>query len=116
MNILIWYGTVILKNMRSYTVKISRKAQYDVEDLTDFLLSVMSKEGARRYLDMMIAEIMSLSVFAGLYRPSPMVDIRRYHPKACRMVSHNKRWVYIFHIEDEVVIVDRIRPEKAIAK
>ena len=32
------------------------------------------------------------------------------------MVSHNKRWVYIFHMEDDMVIVDRIRPSKTIAK
>lgn len=32
------------------------------------------------------------------------------------MVSHNRRWVYIFHIEDETVIVDRIRPSKLITK
>lgn len=102
--------------MRSYTVKISRRAQRDVEDLSEFLLTVISVEGARRYLDTMIAEVMSLAVFADLYRPSPMADIRQYHPKARRMVSHNKRWVYIFHVEDDLVIVDRIRPAKIIAK
>lgn len=63
-----------------------------------------------------ISEVMSLSVFADLYRQSPMADIRQYHPKARRMVSHNKRWVYIFHVEGEIVIVDRIRPAKTIAK
>jgi hypothetical protein len=32
------------------------------------------------------------------------------------MVSHNKRWVYIIHTEDDVVVVDRIRPSKAVTK
>jgi hypothetical protein len=32
------------------------------------------------------------------------------------MNSHNKRWVYIFHIEDETVVVDRIRPSKLITR
>ena len=104
------------RSMRSYTVRISRKARRDVEDLSDFLLTVMSMEGARKYLDTMIDEVMSLSVFADLYRVSPMADIRQYHPKARRMVSHNKRWVYIFHVEDDLVIVDHIRPSKSIAK
>lgn len=102
--------------MKNYMVKISRKAQRDVEELSDFLLTVISVEGARKYLDTMISEVMSLSVFADLYRQSPMADIRQYHPKARRMVSHNKRWVYIFHVEGEIVIVDRIRPAKTIAK
>ncbi len=102
--------------MKSYRLRISRRARLDIEDLTDFLLTVMSVEGARRYLDMMIAEVQSLSVYADLYRPSTMADIRLYHPKARRMVSHNRRWCFIFHIEDDTVIVDRIRPSKMIAK
>ena len=28
------------------------------------------------------------------------------------MVSHNKRWDYVFHIEEDYVIVDRIIPAK----
>ena len=32
------------------------------------------------------------------------------------MVSHNKRWVYIFHIEDDTVAVDRILPSKLITR
>ncbi len=28
------------------------------------------------------------------------------------MVSHNKRWNYVFHIEEDYVIVDRIIPAK----
>ena len=31
---------------------------------------------------------------------------------ARRMVSHNRRWIYIYHIEEDVVIVDRIIPAK----
>ena len=105
-----------MRSVKNYRVKISRKVQRDVEELSDFLLTVLSKEDARRYLDTMIAEVMSLALFADLYRTSPMADIRQYHPKARRMVSHNKRWVYIFHVEEDTVIVDRIRPAKTIAK
>lgn len=100
--------------MKTYRVRISRKAWRDVEELSDFLLTVISIEGARKYLDTMIAEVQSLALFADLYRPSTMADIRQYHPKARRMVSHNRRWVYIFHIEDDTVIVDRIRQAKLI--
>jgi hypothetical protein len=34
------------------------------------------------------------------------------HPKARRMVSHNRRWIYVYHIEGTYVIVDRILPAK----
>lgn len=100
--------------MKTYRVRISRKAWRDIEELSDYLLMVISIEGARKYLDTMIAEVQSLALFADLYRPSTMADIRQYHPKARRMVSHNRRWVYIFHIEDDTVIVDRIRQAKLI--
>ncbi len=60
------FGNATLRNMKSYRLRISRRARLDIEDLTDFLLTVMSIEGARRYLDTMIAEVMSLALFADL--------------------------------------------------
>ena len=102
--------------MKSYKVKISHSASSDIENLSDFLLTVMSVEGARKYLDNMIAEVRSLEILADLYGISTMSSIRQYHPKARRMVSHNRRWVYIFHIESEMVIIDRIRPSKTIVE
>lgn len=102
--------------MTTYKVRIDEGVDLDLQELYAFLTTVMSVEGASRYIDSMLAEVMSLSVFADFYRPSTMADIRRYHPKACRMVSHNKRWVYIFHIENDTVVVDRIRPAKLIKR
>ena len=102
--------------MTVYKVKFSSAVRRDIGELFDFLISVMSREGANRYIDTMVAEVKSLALFADLYRPSTMADIWQYHPKARRMVSHNRRWVYIFHIEGDMVVVDRIRPAKTIAK
>ena len=101
--------------MTVYKVKMHYSAVRDIDELENFLLSVMSREGANKYIDMMFAEVESLSVFADLYRPSPKTSIRINHPRARRMVSHNRRWVYIFHIEGDIVIVDRKRPAKTIA-
>lgn len=102
--------------MTIYNVRLHSSAMRDMDELEEYLKSVMSQIGANKYIDTMIAEVMSLSVFANLYRTSTKEDILQYHPQARRMVSHNKRWVYIFHIEDETVIVDRIRPAKLITK
>lgn len=91
--------------MTVYKVRISRSAMRDMDDLEDFLKSVMSQSGANKYIDNMIAEVQSLSVYANLYRPSTMADIRQYHPKARRMVSHwcapRPKWSeppLVFHI------------------
>lgn len=78
--------------MKTYKVKIERTAEADLHNLFRFLVSLMSREGANRYIDTLITEVQSLSILADLYRPSRQVDVRRFHPKARRMVSHNKKW------------------------
>ena len=98
--------------MRIYEVRISREALQDMALLRAFLLEMMSEEGAVRYANNMRAEIKMLSVFADLYRRTSSRTFRQIHPEARHMVSHNKRWDYVFHIEDDYVIVDRIIPSK----
>ena len=102
--------------MTTYKIRIDDSAESDLRSLFGFLISVMSRDGANRYIDMITNEILSLSILADIYSPSRYADIRRYHPKARRMVSHNKRWVYIIHIENDSVVVDRILPSKLITK
>ena len=102
--------------MRTYRVEIDAAARADLNDLSDFLLENMSYEGAWRYKEAMRQEILSLAIFADLYQVSRYADIRRYHPRARRMVSHNRKWVYIFHTEGDVVVLDRIKASKLILK
>lgn len=102
--------------MKEYKVEIDSSAREDIEELAEFLSTKLSLEGARRYLDSMIQEVLSLSVYADVYFKSRSKTIKIIHPQARRMVSHNKRWNYIFHIEDDVVVVDRIMPSKMIRK
>ncbi len=110
------YGQCISRKVKNYRVEIDASARADMKDLATYLATNMSFEGAWRYKEAMLSEIQSLSLFADLYPPSRYADIRRYHPRARRMVSHNKRWVYIFHLEDDVVVLDRIRPSKMVTK
>lgn len=116
MSISINYGQLLKDVMRLYKVEIASTALVDIDALSDFLVSVMSVNAAWHYVQAMKQELLSLSVYADFYHPSQYSDIRSYHPRACRMVSHNKKWVYIFHIEDNTVVVDRILPSKMITK
>ena len=102
--------------MKVYKVEIDASAREDIEDLSDFLVTKMSLEGARRYLDTMIQEVLSLSVYADFYTTSRSKTIKMIHSQARRMVSHNKKWDYVFHIEDDIVVVDRIMASKMIVK
>ena len=98
--------------MQIYEVRISLGALQDMVRLRTFLLEMMSEDGAIRYANNMRAEIKMLSVFAGLYRRTTSKSFLQIHPDARHMVSHNKRWDYVFHVEENYVIVDRIIPAK----
>ncbi len=98
--------------MQIYEVRISRDALQDMARLRTFLLEMMSEDGAVRYANNMRAEIKMLSVFADLYRKTSSKTFLQIHPEARHMVSHNRRWDYVFHVEDGIVVVDRIIPAK----
>ncbi len=95
-------------------ISISESARSDFQTLYDFLNATLSRRGTVMYLDAMLKEVNSLTAYADLYRPSRYMDIRAVHPQARHMVSHNKKWVFIFHIEEDMVVVDRILPAKLI--
>lgn len=98
--------------MRIYEVRISISARADMDRLRVFLDEMLSEEGAVRYANNMRAEIKMLAIYAECYGCSTSKTLRMIHPKARRMVSHNRRWIYVYHIEEDFVIVDRILPSK----
>lgn len=93
-------------------MRISHAAYADMAELLKFLKAMMTEEGAVRYANNMRTEVKMLSVYADCYGRTTSVTLRLIHPDARRMVSHNRKWVYVFHIEDSFVIVDRILPAK----
>lgn len=98
--------------MRIYEVRISHAALQDMASLQRFLDEMLSEENAIRYANNMRAEIKMLSLFAGLYGKTTSKTLLGIHPEARRMISHNRRWIYVFHIEEHFAIVDRIIPAK----
>ena len=96
--------------MRTYKVRISLAARADMVELRKFLKAMMTEEGAVRYANNMRDEIKMLAFYANLYGRSTSITLRQIHPEARRMVSHNRKWVYVYHIDGSFVIVDRILP------
>ena len=86
--------------MTVYKVRISRSAMRDMDDLEDFLKSVMSQSGANRYIDNMIAEVQSLSVYADLYRPSTQ-SLRMPSRKFLFFSFYSKSFIQISAFFDE---------------
>ena len=102
--------------MKIYKVRILRSSEADIDALADFLFENLSREGAGRYLEFMKQEVLSLSIYANCFAETHSKTIRTIHPKARRMVSHNHKWVYVFHIEGDIVLVDRIIPSSSIVQ
>ena len=98
--------------MQIYEVRISHGARVDMAELRKFLKTMMTVEGAVRYANNMREEIKMLTLYADLYGKSTSMMLRQIHPEARRMVSHNRRWIYVYHIEENFVVVDRILPAK----
>lgn len=101
-----------MRTMHIYDVRISHGARVDMAELRKFLKAMMTEEGAIRYANNMREEIKMLAIYADLYGKSTSQTLRQIHPEARRMLSHNRRWVYVYHIEDPFVVVDRILPAK----
>lgn len=101
--------------MRIYNVRVSRSAEADIDELANFLFEHLSKEGAYRYLEFMKQEVLSLSVYADCFGESHSETLRAIHPNAKRMLSHNRKWAYVFHIDRDTVYVDRILPSRSIS-
>ena len=98
--------------MRIYEVRISRTALKDMAELRTFLDAILSEDSAIRYANNMRAEIKMLSLYADLYGKTTSKTFLQIHPEARHMVSHNRRWDYVFHVEEDFVIVDRIIPAR----
>ena len=96
--------------MRTYKVRVSLEARADMAELRKFLKDMMTEEGAIRYANNMRIEVKTLSVYADCYGRSTSATLRSIHPDARRMVSHNRKWVYVYHIDGPYAIVDRILP------
>ena len=79
-------------------------------ELRKFLKAMMTEEGAVRYANNMREEIKMLALYADLYGRSTSITLRQIHPEVRRMVSHNRKWVYVYHIDGPFAIVDRILP------
>ena len=100
--------------MKTYKVRVLQSAEADIDELADFLFEKLSREGAYRYLDFMRQELLSLSVYADCFAQTHIKSFLAIHPNARRMLSHNHKWAYVFHIEDDTVFVDRIIPSSLI--
>jgi hypothetical protein len=100
--------------MRDYEVVFSHAALIDYTAISKYLPTVLSEHGAAKYAQAMREEILTIGIYADCFQRTTSKQILTIHPQARRMVSHNKQWIYVFHIDGDFAIVDRILNAKNI--
>ncbi len=94
--------------MLSYTVIVSNEAVVDLEEIANYIACEFKSKSGHNFVNRILGQIQSLSYSAGTYRESPYVLAKLIHPHAKTMNIINHRWMVVFHIENEYVIVDHI--------
>lgn len=100
--------------MNEYKVRILDVVFDDIDDIADFIVSVSNPEHVVKYVRDLIAEIMALRYLAGIIPKSRYRSVLKYHPNAKQIRTRNKQFNIIFHIEGDIVIVDKIIASKMI--
>lgn len=94
--------------MKKYKVAISDNVYLDLEDIGNFILSKYTQSSVTAYLKNMYDDISLLEYMADVLPYSDNKTIKGIHPNGKRLLSKNRHWNIIFHIEGDYVIVDRI--------
>lgn len=100
--------------MNYYKVAISKNVFTEIEEIADFIIKISTPEHAIKYKNQLISEIAALSYMADVINYSQWKVAKRCHPKAKRMITKNKKWNVVFHVEGFNVIVDKIIPTKMV--
>lgn len=100
--------------MNYYKVAVSKNVFTEIEEIADFIIKISTPEHAVKYKNQLILEISSLSYMADVINYSQWKIAKCCHPKAKRMITKNKKWNIIFHVDGIYVIVDKIIPTKMV--
>ena len=76
--------------MKYYNVSVSKTILAEIEDISDFIISISTPEHAVRYKNQLISEIATLSYMADIINYSQWKTAKKYHPKAKRYITKNK--------------------------
>ena len=100
--------------MKIREVIILPQVRDDLAEIIEFITYKTSEENALRYADELIDEINQLSYLADAMAEIPSKTLAQYHPLAQRLLSHNRKWCFIFHKTDRYVFVHKIIPSKMV--
>lgn len=94
--------------MKRYKIAINKSVYLDLENIGNFILSKYTRRSVDNYLKGIYEDISALEYLADVLPYSEWKTIKQINPKGKRLLSKNKHWNIIFHIEGDYVIIDRI--------
>ena len=102
--------------MNNYKLNVKQEVYDDIEDFKQFIVTVGSRDLAIQYTENLLAEIEKLSYLADKMQLSKWKVAKKYHPQARRLITENRKWNIIYHIQGEFVVVDKIIPSSMMVK
>lgn len=102
--------------MKKYKLLIHERVFDQISDIQEYVASVGTYIAAVNYSNRLFDEIESITYLADAISYTQWQVAKRYHPKAKRLITHNKKWNIIFHTDGNYVIVDCIIPSSLIKK
>ena len=98
--------------MKNYKIIIHNRVFSMIDDIQSFIIKQGNYETAAKYSEKLFAEIESLSnpIFVNAIQLSQWQAAKKYHPKAKRLITKNRKWNIIFHTGQKYVYIDAIIP------
>ncbi len=96
--------------MRRYRLIIHDRVFDQISEIQNFIASLNTYEAAKNYSKKLFDEIESLKHRADVMQFSRWKVAKKYHPKAKRLITKNRKWNIIFHIDGSFVVIDSILP------
>ena len=98
--------------MENYRIIVHDRVYKTIERIQDYIASLNTYEAAEIYSIKLFAEIKTLAnpILANAIQYSQWQTSKKLHPHAKRLITKNRKWNIIFHIQGRYVIIDGIIP------
>jgi hypothetical protein len=98
--------------MENYNIIVHERVYKTIEQIQDYIASLNTYEAAESYSLKLFAEIQTLSnpILANAIQYSQWQTAKNLHSQSKRLITKNRKWNIIFHIQGKYVIIDGIIP------
>lgn len=100
--------------MKVYKVQINKSVVADLEQIKDFIVEKVNFFRAETYAAELYAEIMSLSYLADYIKETQWKTGKKFSRHEKVLLTRNRKWSVFFHTYRDIVIVDKILPQKMV--